>query len=473
MMEWKTLRKSKGRIVKSFTEEFRKKGRALNIPLDSYENLMKCISTLHSYICHTLLLFNPTILDKVCVQATQLENRGKHVQEDPTKKPSNLPHKNFKKFKRKDKKTATVTREGGNTSCTHCKKTGHNEEHCWKLHPEKKPKQFGGKGKTKIVAIVKQDLGSDLGDEGKITAIGVQGKDSFHSSSSSNNESHVDERKRNELFHIKVVSKHTKIDTLFDMDSQVNLISEALVKKMGLEMKPHLKPYPLGWVCDKAKLHVTKQCRVIFSIAAKLIDEVDLDFVPLDICGIVLRSPYLYDRKAIFFHHENKYHLTKGGVEYIIRAHNMRVNTTLVSAGQMKTLINTNKRYLFMFLREKYVRTSDAFQGCDPSHKKELIDIVSKYDYIFQEPNGLLPKREIQHEIHLQQDSPLPNVGMYRMSGVEMTEIKKQVQGLLDQGVIKPSSSPCGSPIAMVPKKDGTWQMCVDYWALNKFTVKN
>jgi hypothetical protein len=190
MMEWKTLRQSKGQTVQSFTEEFRKKSLALNIPLDSYETLMKYIGALHSYIRHTFLLFNPTSLDEVCVQATHLENRGKHVQEDPTKKPSNFPQKTFKKFKRKDKKTATVTREGGKPSCTHCKKSGHDEEHCWKLHPEKKPKQFGGKGKTKTVATVQQDLGSDSGDEGKITTVGVQGKDSLHASSSSNNESH-------------------------------------------------------------------------------------------------------------------------------------------------------------------------------------------------------------------------------------------------------------------------------------------
>ena len=101
---------------------------------------------------------------------------------------------------------------------------------------------------------------------------------------------------------------------------------------MGIETKPHPNPYPLGWVCDKEKLNVTKQCRIIFSIASKLIDEVDLDVLPLDICGIVLGSPYLYDRKAVFFRHENKYHLTKGGMEYIVRSHNMRVNTTLVSA---------------------------------------------------------------------------------------------------------------------------------------------
>jgi hypothetical protein len=107
------------------------------------------------------------------VQAIHLENRGKHVQEHPTKKPSNFPQKTFKKFKRKDKKTATVTREGGKQYSTHCKKSGQDEEHCWKLHPEKKPKQFGGKGKTNIVATVHQDLGSDSRDEGNITTVGV------------------------------------------------------------------------------------------------------------------------------------------------------------------------------------------------------------------------------------------------------------------------------------------------------------
>jgi hypothetical protein len=315
-----------------------------------------------------------------------------------------------------------VTR-GGKPSCTHYKKSSHDEEHCWKLHPKKISKQFGGKGKTKTVTTVQQDLGSNSGDEGKITTVVLQGKYSLHASSSSNNESHVDERKRNELFHIRVVSKHTKIYTLFDLGSQVNFISEALVKKMGLEMKPHPKPYPLGLVCDKSKLNVTKQCRVGFYIASKLIDEVDLDVVPLDICGMVLGSPYIYDRKVVLF----LPYIYNGGVEYIVIAHSMRVNTTLVSAGQVKRLINTNKRYVLMVVKEKDVKTSDAFPGCDLLHEKELSDIVSRYDDIFQELDGLPPKREIQHEIHLQHNSPLPNMGMYRMSFVEMTEIKKQV----------------------------------------------
>jgi hypothetical protein len=81
MMEWKLLRKSKRQTIQSFIEEFRNKSLALKIPLDSYDTLMKYIGALHSYILHNCLLFNPTSLDKVCVQDTHLENKGKPVQE--------------------------------------------------------------------------------------------------------------------------------------------------------------------------------------------------------------------------------------------------------------------------------------------------------------------------------------------------------------------------------------------------------
>ena len=52
----------------------------------------------------------------------------------------------------------------------------------------------------------------------------------------------------------------------------------------------------------------------MFVITSGFVDEVDLDVVPLDICGIVLGSPYLYDRHAIFYREDNMYQLTKYGV---------------------------------------------------------------------------------------------------------------------------------------------------------------
>jgi hypothetical protein len=70
---------------------------------------------------------------------------------------------------------------------------------------------------------------------------------------------------------------------LFDNGSQVNLISETIVKKFGLTTKPHKKPYPLGWIHNDNQLQVNRQCVLKFSITSQFIDEVDLDVVPLDI----------------------------------------------------------------------------------------------------------------------------------------------------------------------------------------------
>ena len=82
---------------------------------------------------------------------------------------------------------------------------------------------------------------------------------------------------------------------------QVSLISEEVVKQLGLETKTNKKPYPVGWVCKDNILQVTKECNLRFAITSKFIDEVEFDVVSLDICGIVLGIPYLYDRKSIFY----------------------------------------------------------------------------------------------------------------------------------------------------------------------------
>jgi hypothetical protein len=50
---------------------------------------------------------------------------------------------------------------------------------------------------------------------------------------------------------------------------------------------------------------------------------------------MVLRIPYMYVRKAIFYRGHNKYHLFKDGIEFIVRAHHMKTNLKVVSMGHM------------------------------------------------------------------------------------------------------------------------------------------
>jgi len=40
-------------------------------------------------------------------------------------------------------------------------------------------------------------------------------------------------------------------------------------------------------------------------------------------------------------------------------------------------------------------------------------------------------------------------------------------------GIIRPSNSPCGSPVLFIKKKDGSLWLCVDYWGLNRLTCKD
>jgi hypothetical protein len=232
---------------------------------------------------------------------------------------------------------------------------------------------------------------------------------------------------------------------------------------MGLKTTHHKKPYRLGWVCENAKLQVTKQCKIIFAITSKFFDEVELDVVPLEIFYIILGFPYLFDEKGIFYCEYNKYHLFKDGIEFIVRAHHIKTNVSLVRTGKMKRLVNASKYFVLMIVKQKEKEISDSLLGCDPNHKWELVKIISNYDELFQEPTRFPPKREFEHEICLQQDAPLPNIGMYMSSMIETTEITNKVQELLDQGIIRPSFSPCGSPIVLVPKEYGAWRMCIEF----------
>jgi hypothetical protein len=66
-----------------------------------------------------------------------------------------------------------------------------------------------------------------------------------------------------------------------------------MFSKLGLESHDHPIPYPLRWVNKDEDIKVTKQCKIKFIISVDFIDEVELDVVPLDICGVVFGIPYM------------------------------------------------------------------------------------------------------------------------------------------------------------------------------------
>lgn len=71
-----------------------------------------------------------------------------------------------------------------------------------------------------------------------------------------------------------------------------------------------------------------------------------------------------------------------------------------------------------------------------------LTDTLEKYQELFEEPQGLPPKRGIEHQIILQEGVPPVSVRPYRYPHFQKDEIERMIREMLTTGVIQPSTSP-------------------------------
>ncbi|UPX20316.1 uncharacterized protein EKO05_0010552 [Ascochyta rabiei] len=85
----------------------------------------------------------------------------------------------------------------------------------------------------------------------------------------------------------------------------------------------------------------------------------------------------------------------------------------------------------------------------------------------------LAPHREYDHSIDIKAGAKVPNLPIYNLSRRELDILREYLEAAQEKGWIRPSKSPAGAPILFVPKPDGTMRLCVDYWGLNKITIKN
>lgn len=102
-----------------------------------------------------------------------------------------------------------------------------------------------------------------------------------------------------------------------------------------------------------------------------------------------------------------------------------------------------------------------------------IAELLLQFVTIFGKPQGLPPHRNLDHHIHLLPDSAPVNIKPYRYPQSQKELMTQMIKEMLEEGIIKPSTSPFSSLVLLVKKKYGTWRFCVDYRALNALTVKD
>jgi hypothetical protein len=90
-----------------------------------------------------------------------------------------------------------------------------------------------------------------------------------------------------------------------------------------------------------------------------------------------------------------------------------------------------------------------------------------------EELSGMPLNRDIKFVIELKPDTTPIYKTPFRMTTIELAELKKYIKELLEKDFIHPSWSPLGALMIFVPKKDGTQRLYMDYGALNEVTIKN
>jgi hypothetical protein len=149
--------------------------------------------------------------------------------------------------------------------------------------------------------------------------------------------------------------------------------------------------------------------------------------------------------------------------------------------AQHKATLNTDQRTIKLSHNQEEIflpipipakTTGRIYEAIIPEIKD--IPVVCEFPDVFPEDLlGLPPERDVEFVIELKPGmAPISRIS-YRMPPNELTELKTQLQDLLEKGFIRPSSSPWGCPSIFVKKKDQTLRMCVDYRPLNEVTIKN
>jgi len=268
--------------------------------------------------------------------------------------------------------------------------------------------------------------------------------------------------------------KGSPLQFIVDSGNKKNLISVEVMKRLGFPTTAHPQPYAIGWLHQGQDLRFIQQCHLPFNINP-FTDEVLCDIAPLDVLDVLLGQPYLWKRHVVYESKPRVVIITLRNKMYRITEIAPPTTISLVTAKQCSKLISKTRKFVFLMIRPQGKKKTMAMTSrWDPSARQQQMDkVMEEYEDIFTSPTGVPLHCQVKNPIDLTPGASFPNGPIYRCSILENDEIKRQIQELLQKGHIQLSSSPCGSPVILVQKKDGNWRLCIDYQSLNKIIVQN
>src|ERR1700733_11314301 len=118
---------------------------------------------------------------------------------------------------------------------------------------------------------------------------------------------------------------------------------------------------------------------------------------------------------------------------------------------------------------KQFILKDSQITHLNEKQQKQLLEVLNRYADRFSKQPGLCEL--VEHEIQLKDDFRPKEFKAYRIPLVYRAEVDRQIQSMLQENIIRPSSSPMASPLVIVKKKDGSLRLACDYRYINSDTV--
>ncbi|PIK48215.1 hypothetical protein BSL78_14923 [Apostichopus japonicus] len=102
------------------------------------------------------------------------------------------------------------------------------------------------------------------------------------------------------------------------------------------------------------------------------------------------------------------------------------------------------------------------------NEREDLKRLISSFPSILNDIPG--KTSVLFHDVDVGDAKPIKQ-HPYRLNPSKLCVVRKEIEYMLENGIISPSHSPWSSPILLVPKEDGSQRLCIDYRKVNSVTV--